>query len=143
MRRVESAAEEIHIEAWIAERIPRWGDLGWWRGLIEAACDGRDPILSNLRITLAHQQLSVALHRVTGASSGANFHTWAVWSSKKAGQTIRKQDVPFLPRAGLGLGALTGAGAAAVRRDPLGASPRWPALTRDVDSGHRDPGCRV
>jgi len=122
----ERAAGVIDAEAWIAERIPSWGDLGWWREQIEGACDGRNPVLSNLRITLAHQQLSLALVHVTGAGCGANFHTWAVWGSKKAGQTIRKEDVPFLPRAGLGLGALTAAGVAAVLS---GGGPRRRAAT--------------
>jgi len=109
-----SADGDIQVEEWIAARIPNWSDVGWWQAQIAAATDGHDPILSNLRITLAHLQLSLALHRITGEGSGANFHTWAVWGSKKAGQTIREQDVPLLARAGVGAGTVTAASAAAV-----------------------------
>jgi hypothetical protein len=35
---------------------------------------------------------------VLGPGSGANFHTWAVWGSKTAGRTIRREDVSMLPR---------------------------------------------
>ena len=91
-----------------------WTDETWWRAEIDAAIDGRDPVLSNVRITLAHRQLSLALREVTGPSSGANFHTWAVWGSKKAGRTIRQEDVPWLPGVATALGA--GAAGAVARR---------------------------
>jgi hypothetical protein len=78
---------------------------------IEEAVGIANPVLCNLRITLAHYELSGALHEIIGADSGANFHTWAVWGSKQAGETIREQDIPYLPRAGLGVGAVLGAGA--------------------------------
>jgi hypothetical protein len=93
---------------------PDWVDARWWQAQIDAAIASPDPVICNLRITLAHQQLSLALHRITGAGSGANFHTWAVWGSKKAGRTIRQEDAPFLPRAGSSLGTLLGAGSTAV-----------------------------
>jgi hypothetical protein len=70
-------------------------------------------VLSNLRITLAHQQLSLALRALIGPASGANFHTWAVWGSKTAGRTIRREDLPLPSRAVLPAGALGGAGTAA------------------------------
>ena len=54
----------------------------------------------------------MALRRVTGLDSGANFHTWAVWGSKTAGRTIRREDLPLAPRAGEMIGALVAAGAA-------------------------------
>lgn len=105
-------------EAWLTARIPHWGDDRWWQAQIDAATAGADPVVSNLRITLTHQELSLALRRITGDGSGANFHTWAVWGSKKAGRTIRQEDLPFLPRAGWGLGTVLGASATAavVRR---------------------------
>ena len=98
--------------------MPResWTDETWWRAEIDAAIDGRDPVLSNVRITFAHRQLSLALRQITGPGSGANFHTWAVWGSKKAGRTIRREDVPWLPRATTTLGA--GATVAVLRRAP-------------------------
>jgi hypothetical protein len=77
-----------------------WCDSAWWQGLIDAAIGGPDPVISNLRITLAHEELSRALHEVTGEASGANLHTWAVWGSKKAGRTIRREDVPLLRHGG-------------------------------------------
>jgi hypothetical protein len=30
---------------------------------------------------------------LTGTDAGANFHTWAVWGSRKAGVTIRQEDL--------------------------------------------------
>ena len=33
------------------------------------------------------------LQAVTGPDAGANFHTWAVWGSRKAGVTIRQEDL--------------------------------------------------
>jgi hypothetical protein len=95
----------------LALPIPRaeWADLAWWDDLIGTAIRTADPALCNLRITLAHYELSLALHAVLGADSGANFHTWAVWGSKKAGTTIRQEDVPYLrPLAALLGGALGG-----------------------------------
>ncbi len=59
---------------------------------IEAACATEDPRLCNLRVTLGHYDLSLALRDALGADAGANFHTWAVWGSKKAGTTIRRED---------------------------------------------------
>jgi hypothetical protein len=112
--------EADRAEASFAERKPHWGDEGWWQAQIDAAIASPDPVICNLRITLTHQELSLALHLLTGVESGANFHTWAVWGSKQAGQTIREQDLPALPRAGWGLGTLLGAsGAAAVANGSL------------------------
>jgi hypothetical protein len=59
---------------------------------IEAACATEDPKLCNLRVTFGHYDLSLALRDAIGADTGANFHTWAVWGSKKAGTTIRRED---------------------------------------------------
>jgi hypothetical protein len=73
---------------------------------IDQALATRDPVLANLRITWAHYELSLALRAILGGDSGANFHTWATWGSKKAGTTIRQEDVPHLP----GLTRLVGAG---------------------------------
>lgn len=86
---------------------PSWRDGAWWDAEITAAVDCPDPVLSNVRITLAHRELSIALNHITGPDSGANFHTWAVWGSKKAGRTIRQEDVQWLPGVAAGLGAGT------------------------------------
>jgi hypothetical protein len=97
----------------VADAPGQASDHAHWTALIDDAVDDRDPVLSNLRITLAHQQLSLALQRLIGPSSGANFHTWAVWGSKTAGRTIRREDLPVPSRAVMPAGALGGAGTAA------------------------------
>lgn len=90
-----------------------WLDADWWQTEIADVVSVTDPILCNLRITLAHYRLSRLLQQVTGNDSGANFHTWAVWGSKKAGETIRQEDTRRVRRAieltsgGLGLVLLT------------------------------------
>jgi hypothetical protein len=94
-----------------------WEDEGWWRARIDTAVSGGDTVISNLRITLAHQDLSLALRHITGAASGANFHTWAVWGSKKAGRTIREEELPMLKRAGWALGSMAGASVGVSRSD--------------------------
>ena len=69
-----------------------WFDAEWWQREIAAAISIEDDVLCNLRITLAHYQLSELLRQLIGNEAGANFHTWAVWGSKKAGETIRQED---------------------------------------------------
>lgn len=63
-----------------------------WHTQIDRAVDEPDPILGNLLITVAHDDLSRALLAALGPDAGANFHSWAVWGSKKAGETIRFED---------------------------------------------------
>ncbi len=87
-----------------------WTDPTWWENQIDIATLGGSPVLCNLRITLAHQQLSLALHEITGPASGANFHTWAVWGSKKAGRTIRQEDLSLLTPGALRTASAAGAG---------------------------------
>jgi hypothetical protein len=86
------------VDGWPENRRSHWGDAEWWDAQIDSAVGEPDPVLRNLRITLAHQELSLALTGVTGETTAANFHTWAVWGSKKAGRTIRREDVPWLRR---------------------------------------------
>jgi len=50
-----------------------------------------DPVVRNLQITQCYHELSLALGTRTG--SHANWCTFAVWASKQAGQTIRKEDL--------------------------------------------------
>jgi hypothetical protein len=64
-----------------------------WIGLIEDACAEPDAARSNQRITQAHYLLSEALADALGREGGPNFHSWAVWGSKKAGVTIRQEDL--------------------------------------------------
>lgn len=66
-------------------------DLASWNRLIAEAIHEPDPALSNQKVTRAHYFLSQALREVVGAEGGANFHSWAVWGSRKAGVTIREE----------------------------------------------------
>lgn len=81
------------MSAAVVARRAHWRDEGWWRRQIDAACGAPDPVLRNLLITRGHYELSLALRDVVGPQAGANFHTWAVWGSKKAGTTIRGEDL--------------------------------------------------
>lgn len=72
---------------------PEYFDQVYWAREIAEAIETSDPSLSNRRITLVHYKLSQVLHAVTGTDAGANFHTWAVWGSRKAGVTIRQEDL--------------------------------------------------
>src|SRR5450755_704885 len=64
-----------------------------WIGAIEDACNEPDSARSNRRITRLHYLLSEALANELGRESGPNFHSWAVWGSRKAGVTIRQEDL--------------------------------------------------
>jgi hypothetical protein len=58
---------------------------------VDAVTATADPVLRNLRITVAYGQLANAFaQRVPG---GANWCTFATWASKQAGSTIRREDV--------------------------------------------------
>ena len=70
---------------------------------IHTAVEEPDPALSNILITQAHHTLAVELRHWVGADAGANFHAWAVWGSKKAGQTIRRKDILGLDALGYAL----------------------------------------
>ena len=64
-----------------------------WIGAIRDACSEPDPARSNQLITRLHYLLSEAHAAVLGREGGPNFHSWAVWGSKKAGFTIRQEDL--------------------------------------------------
>jgi hypothetical protein len=66
-------------------------DLVSWKRLIEEAIEEPNRALSNFKVTQAHHLLSVALREAVGTEGGANFHSWAVWGSRKAGVTIREE----------------------------------------------------
>jgi hypothetical protein len=65
----------------------------WWIRAIEDACAEPDPARSNQLITRLHYLLSEALAGGLGREGGPNFHSWAVWGSRKAGVTIRQEDL--------------------------------------------------
>ncbi|SEG59773.1 hypothetical protein SAMN05421819_3686 [Bryocella elongata] len=87
-----------------------------WKLRIEEACAEPDPARCNERITLLHFSLSEALADALGSDAGPNFHSWAVWGSRKAGVTIRQEDLGDAIRnatitaglCGLALGLATG-----------------------------------
>ena len=58
---------------------------------VDAVAAMADPVMRNLRITVAYGHLANAFaQRVPG---GANWCTFATWASKQAGCTIRREDV--------------------------------------------------
>ena len=61
--------------------------------MIEDSVSETSPAVSNKKVTAAHFVLSETLQHLTGESAGPNFHSWAVWGSKKAGVTIRQEDL--------------------------------------------------
>src|SRR4029077_2990904 len=79
-------------------------DLAAWERAIREAVDDPDPVLANLKITRCHYLLSRALGDVLGPDAGANFHSWAVWGSRKAGVTIRQEDLDQARRDGTAAG---------------------------------------
>jgi hypothetical protein len=99
---------------------------------IAAAVQEPDPVLANLLITRCHYLLSQALQRALGPGAGANFHSWAVWGSRKAGVTIRQEDLDDARRDGsiVGgiVGALVGLGCGWLLRFPLWVMPGAAAL---------------
>lgn len=83
---------------------------------IDQALSLADSAQCNRAITHSHYALSKALQEAIGLDAGANFHSWAVWGSKKAGVTIRQEDLDTAlldaTRAGGISGALVGLGVA-------------------------------
>ncbi|MCC7043059.1 MAG: hypothetical protein IT183_04310 [Acidobacteria bacterium] len=103
-----------------------------WQGAIRRAVDEPDPVLGNLLITVAHDDLSRALACAIGPDAGANFHTWAVWGSKKAGETIRLEDTRTFRRtvlvASLAAAGLLAAVAMVTTHPPVQAAALGVAL---------------
>ncbi|MEP7355202.1 MAG: hypothetical protein ABI824_18380 [Acidobacteriota bacterium] len=64
-----------------------------WIAAIQHASAEPDPTLCNRLITKLHYRLSEALANHLTREAGPNFHTWAVWGSRKAGVTIRQEDL--------------------------------------------------
>lgn len=61
--------------------------------LIRESIEEQSASVSNRKVTLAHYYLSEGLQNLIGKEAGPNFHSWAVWGSKKAGVTIRQEDL--------------------------------------------------
>jgi hypothetical protein len=58
---------------------------------VDAVTQIADPVLRNLRITVAYGRLANAFAQ--SVPGGANWCTFATWASKQAGRTIRKEDI--------------------------------------------------
>jgi len=50
-----------------------------------------DPVVRNLNITQCYYELSKAMEGLIGINP--NWCTFAVWASKQAGQSIRREDI--------------------------------------------------
>jgi hypothetical protein len=92
---------------------------------IQLALREPDPVLANLKITRCHYLLAQALQRTLGEGAGANFHSWAVWGSRKAGVTIRQEDLDQARRDGSVVGGVVGALVGLGCGWLLGWAPGW------------------
>lgn len=106
---------------------------GHWIQAIQDACSEQDPASSNQLITSLHYRLSAALVEAMGRNGGPNFHSWAVWGSRRAGVTIRQEDlddaIANATKAGGFVGGAVGAGAGLLVR-------RWlPRMPNSVATG--------
>jgi len=100
-----------------------------WIGAIEDACAEPDRARSNRLITRLHYLLSEALAGKLGRDGGPNFHSWAVWGSRKAGVTIRQEDLDSAignatVTAGV-VGGIVGAAAGVLAGRLLGWTPDY------------------
>lgn len=84
-----------------------------------------DPVLANLQITRCHYLLAGALGEVLGPGAGANFHSWAVWGSRKAGVTIRQEDLDQARRDGSWVGGIVGGLVGLASSRHLRFAPQW------------------
>ncbi|AII52829.1 hypothetical protein [Hymenobacter sp. APR13] len=100
-------------------------DAAYLQQEIETALREPDPILANLLITRCHYLLSEALQVALGAGAGANFHSWAVWGSRKAGVTIRQEDLDDARRDGTIVGGIVGGLVGIGCGWLLGWAPAW------------------
>jgi hypothetical protein len=110
-----------------------------WVEAIRQACAKPDPAQSNQLITSLHYSLSEALADALGRNGGPNFHSWAVWGSRKAGATIRQEDLDDAIRnatvtAGI-VGAVIGTAAAAFLGPLLRFSSKVGATTAGAGLG--------
>lgn len=69
---------------------------------VQAIVALQDPVLRNLRITLGYHRLAVDLADHLGEGGSGNWCAFAVWASKQAGRTIRKEDLLDAVRRRLG-----------------------------------------
>ncbi|HWL10504.1 MAG TPA: hypothetical protein VNQ76_19015 [Planctomicrobium sp.] len=98
---VRSVPGQVAVEA----KNFDWGD--WDQAITDAVVEP-NAVMSNLKITRLHYLLAHAMRDVLGEDAGANFHTWAVWGSRKAGVTIRQEDRDQARRDGTVVGSVVG-----------------------------------
>jgi hypothetical protein len=77
--------------------------------LIAESIAEQSPAKSNRLVTEVHYDLSENLQNITGREAGPNFHSWAVWGSKKAGVTIRQEDLDDALKNATMVSGITGA----------------------------------
>lgn len=109
--------------------MPDAGNTERWDALITQAIETPDPVLSNFRITHAHYLLSSALLEAVGREAGANFHSWAVWGSRKAGITIRKEDKDQASRDAMIVAGIAGGLVGALVGWLISSATEWSAIT--------------
>ncbi len=73
-----------------------------FREEVQAIAATHDPVLRNLRITVGYHRLAGALADHLGEGGRGNWCAFAVWASKQAGRTIRKEDLLEAVRLRLG-----------------------------------------
>ncbi len=108
-----------------------------WVIAIENACAEPDRVRSNYAITKLHYVLSEALVNRLGRAAGPNFHSWAVWGSRKAGATIRQEDLDSAIHNATVTAGVVGSVVGAVTGILAGRRLRWSqdAITAAVGAG--------
>jgi hypothetical protein len=97
-----------------------------WIAEIKEACAEADPASSNRSITILHYRLSEALAEALGREGGPNFHSWAVWGSRKAGVTIRQEDLESAIRNATATAGIVGGLAGIATGMVAGRRLHWP-----------------
>jgi hypothetical protein len=110
-----------------------------WIQEIQDACADQDPARSNRLITSLHYRFSEALVKQLGRDAGPNFHSWAVWGSRKAGVTIRQEDlgdaINNATKTGAVVGAVLGLATGLFARRRLGWIPNYIAAALGAGIG--------
>jgi hypothetical protein len=108
-----------------------------WIRSIDEACAEPDLAHSNRLITALHYRLSEALAHALGRDGGPNFHSWAVWGSRKAGVTIRQEDLDSAIANATSTAGILGAAIGAATGVFAGRRLRWSpdSLTAAIGAG--------
>ena len=106
-----------------------------WIGAIRDACLEPDPVRSNQLITCLHYRLSEELAARLGRDAGPNFHSWAVWGSRKAGVTIRQEDLDSAITNATRTAGVVGSAVGACLGGLIGRVMRWDMETLPALAG--------